>query len=124
MGSVTREAELGTLAAEFSEPDAVARLHKPPKPLHGYDLFEIPIRASSAIVDRRVAEVAWPRGSVVVALSENHELVAPRTDSRLLAGERIVLLAPVAEEDPSGGCVDQGSNPGHDADREEDDQAE
>ena len=67
MGSVTREAELGTLAAEFSEPDAVARLHKPPKPLHGYDLFEIPIRASSAIVDRRVAEVAWPRGSVVVA---------------------------------------------------------
>ncbi len=123
MGSVTREAELGTLAAEFSEPDAAARLHKPPKPLHGYDLFEIPIRASSAIVDRRVAEVAWPRGSVVVALSENHELVAPRTDSRLLAGERIVLLAPVAEEDPSGGRVDQGSNPGHDADREEDDQA-
>ena len=117
MGSATREAELGTLAAEFSEPDAAGRLHKPTKPLHGYDLFEIPIRASSPIVDRRVAEVAWPRGSVVVAVSENHELVSPRTDARLLAGERIVLLAPVAEEGSSGASVDEGAPPDHDADR-------
>ena len=124
MGSVTREAELGTLAAEFSEPDAAARLHKATKPLHGYDLFEIPIRASSPIVDRRVAEVRWPRGSVVVAVSENHELVSPRTDSRLLAGERIVLLAPVAEEGSSGASVDEGAHPDHDADRGEDDRAE
>ena len=124
MGSVTREAELGTLAAEFSEPDAAARLHKATKPLHGYDLFEIPIRASSPIVDRRVAEVRWPRGSVVVAVSENHELVSPRTDSRLLAGERIVLLAPVAEEGSSGASVDECSNPDHDADRKEEDRAE
>ena len=120
MGSVTREAELGTLAAEFSEPDAAARLHKPPKPLQSYDLFEIPIHASSAIVDRRVGEVAWPRGSVVVAVSEHHELVAPRTDARLLAGERIVLLAPVAGEGPAGASLDEGPNPGHDADREQD----
>ena len=117
MGSVTREAELGTLAAEFSEPDAAARLHKPTKPLHGYDLFEIPIRASSPMVDRRVAEVAWPRGSVVVAVSQNHELVSPRTDARLLAGERIVLLAPVAEDGSSGASLDEGADPGHDADR-------
>ena len=124
IGSATREAELGTLAAEFSEPDAAARLHKPPKPLHGYDLFEIPIRASSPIVDRRVPEVAWPQGSVVVAVSENHELVAPPTDARLLAGERIVILAPVAEEGSSGASVDEGAHPDHDADRGEDDPAE
>ena len=124
MGSVTREAELGTLAAEFSEPDAAARLHKPTKPLHGYDLFEIPIRASSPMVDRRVAEVAWPRGSVVVAVSQNHELVSPRTDARLLAGERIVLLAPVAEDGSSRDSLDEGADPVHEADGEYDDQAE
>jgi chloride channel protein, CIC family len=119
IGSATREAERGTLAAEFSEPDAAARLHKPPKPLRGYDLFEIPISTSSPIVNRRVVEVAWPRGSVLVAISEHHELVAPRTDARLLAGERIVLLAPVAEEGPSGASSDEGPNPGHDSDRGE-----
>ena len=116
MGSATREAELGTLAAEFSEPDAAARLHQPPKPLQGYDLFEIPIGASSPIVGRRFAEVAWPRGSVVVAVSEHHELVAPRTDALLLAGERIVLLAPVAEEAPSSATLDEGHKPGRDTD--------
>ena len=42
----------GATAAEFSETDAVARLHKPSKPLHGFDVFEIPISASSPIVDR------------------------------------------------------------------------
>ncbi len=102
LGSASREAERGTLAAEFSETDAVARLHKPSKPLHGFDVFEIPISASSPIVDRRVAEVEWPPGSVVVAVSENHELVVPpRTEALLLAGERIVLLARNSEGSPS-----------------------
>ena len=124
MGSATREAELGTLAAEFSEPDAAARLHQPPKPLQDYDLLEIRIQASSPILGRRFAEVAWPRGSVVVAMSEHHELVAPRTDALLLAGERIVLLAPVGGEGPSGASLDEGPKPGRDADGGEQDQPE
>ena len=125
MGSATREAELGTLAAEFSEPDAAARLHKPPKPLQGYDLFEIPIRASSPIVGSALSP-RWRGhvGSVVVAVSENHELVAPRTDALLLAGERIVLLAPVAEAGPSGATLDEGPRPDQDADGGELDQPE
>ena len=124
MGSATREAELGTLAAEFSEPDAAARLHRPPKPLQGYDLFEIPIRAASPLVGRRFAEVAWPRGAVVVAVSEHHELVAPRTDARLLVGERIVVLAPVAEAGPSGATLDEGPRPDQDTDGGDLDQPE
>ena len=124
MGSVTREAELGTLAAEFSEPDAAARLHKPPKPLQGYDLFEIPIRTSSPIVGRRFAEVSWPRGAVVVAVSEHHELMAPRADARLLAGERIVLLAPSSEAGPSGAILDEGPKPDQDVNGGEQDQPE
>ena len=119
MGSAARETELGTLAAEFSEPDAAARLHKPTKPLQGYDLFEIPIRTSSPIVGRRFAEVAWPRGAVVVAVSEHHELVAPRTDALLRAGERIVLLAPVAGAGPANATLDEGPEPWSEGGRSE-----
>ena len=121
LGSATREAERGTLAAEFSEPDAEARLHRPPKPLQGYELFEIQIRPPSPIAGRRVADVAWPEGSLVVALSEGHQLVAPRPDSRLAAGERVVLLAPVGSQGPSGATQDQDHVPAREADGDETD---
>ena len=118
LGSAASEAERGILAAEFSETDAAARLHKPSKPLQGFDLFEIPVSASSPIVGRRVAEVEWPSGSVLVAVSENHELVAPRTDALLLAGERIVLLARNAERSHSDNTWSRGHDPAQDADRD------
>ena len=94
VGSSAREAERGRLAAEFSEKDAASRLHVPRTPLEGYEIVEVTIGPGSPALGRRIGEVPWPPGSIVVAASENRELVSPRSDIELHAGERVILLAP------------------------------
>ena len=69
--SSAREAERGRLAAEFSEKDAASRLHVPPTPLEGYEIVEVTIGPESPALGRRIGEVPWPPGSIVVAASEN-----------------------------------------------------
>ena len=91
------EAERGRLAAEFSEEDAASRLHVPRTPLEGYDIVEVVMRQGSPALDRRLGDVSWPAGAIVVAASERHELVAPRSDLELRSGERVILLAPTGE---------------------------
>jgi CIC family chloride channel protein len=93
----TREAERGRLAAEFSEEDAASRVHSPRTPLEGYEIIEVTIGPESPALGRRIGEVPWPAGSIVVAISDHRELVAPRSDIELRAGERVILLAPTGE---------------------------
>jgi CIC family chloride channel protein len=92
--SSAREAERGQLAAEFAEKDAASRLHVPRNPLEGYEIVEVTIGPESPALGRRIGEVPWPTGSIVVAASEERELVTPRSDMELRAGERVILLAP------------------------------
>ena len=93
------EAEQGRLAAEFSERDAISRLHVPRTPLEGYEIVEVTIRPGSPALDRRLGEVPWPAGSQLVAVTERGELVTPRSDIELLPGDRVVLLAPIGADD-------------------------
>lgn len=95
LGSSVQEAERGRLAAEFSNKDAESRLHVPHAPLSGYEIVDLMIRPGSPALDRRIGEVAWPAGSIVVAASERRELVAPRSDLQLHVGDRVILLAPI-----------------------------
>jgi CIC family chloride channel protein len=95
--SSAAEAERGRLAAEFSEKDAASHLHVPRTPLEGYEIVEVTIGPGSPALGWRIGEVPWPPGSIVVAASEERELVAPRTDIELRAGERVILLAPTGE---------------------------
>ncbi len=88
------EAEEGRLASEFSEDDAAARVHTPRTPLDGYEMVEVSIGSSSPALGRRVGEVDWPPGAVVVAVTEGREVVPPRSDIVLRVGERVVLLVP------------------------------
>jgi CIC family chloride channel protein len=97
--SSVREAERGTLAAEFSEKDAASRLHVPRTPLEGYEIVEVTIGPESPALGRRIGEVPWPPGSIVVAASEERELVTPRSDIELRAGEQVLLLVPIGESD-------------------------
>jgi CIC family chloride channel protein len=97
--SSAREAERGRLAAEFSEKDAASRLHVPPTPLEGYEIVEVTIGPESPALGRRIGEVPWPPGSIVVAASEERELVTPRSDIELRAGEQVLLLLPIGESD-------------------------
>ena len=88
--------ERGAVTADFGADDPEAAAHRPSAPLGGYEIVEITIAADSPALGREVREIAWPPGCLVVAVSENHELAAPVPDTRLTAGERVILLAPTA----------------------------
>ena len=70
--------------------------HVPTTPLNGYEILEVTISAQALACGRRLGEVRWPAGHSVLAASEGHKLIAPRADIKLRAGERVILLAPVA----------------------------
>jgi chloride channel protein, CIC family len=95
MGASETDAIRGTLAAEFSEDDAATRLHDPRTPLDGYEIVEITLPSESPALGHPLSEISWPSSSRVVAISQGRELVAPRRDAVLRAGERVVLLNPI-----------------------------
>jgi CIC family chloride channel protein len=101
VGSSASEAEHGRLASEFSEKDAKAHLHEPRTPLEGYEIVELTLRADSPVLGQELRDVPWPTGSLVVAVTEGRELVSPRSNAVLRAGERVVLLVPSAVADDS-----------------------
>jgi CIC family chloride channel protein len=92
------QAEKGTLAAEFAIDDPESHVHEAPNPLEGYEVIEITIGSRSPQLGRRFADVPWPLGSVVVAVTEGSEVIAPRSDSELCVGERVILLAPTSDD--------------------------
>ncbi len=93
------EAVAGTLATEVNA-DA-ARAHLPTSPLPGYDVVEVTIGGGSPALGSRLGQLAWPRGCIVVAVTEGRDVIAPRPDIELRAGERVVLLAPAHHPAPS-----------------------
>jgi CIC family chloride channel protein len=96
LGASAQEIERGALAGEYARPDAMARVHAPSTPLRGYDLVEIVIGPRSPVLGRRLGEIAWPPGSLAVAVTEDRQIVAPHADVELRSGERVVLLTPTA----------------------------
>ena len=55
---------------------------------------EVTVGPGSPALGRRLDEIAWPAGYVVVAATERREVVPPRGDMELHVGERVVLLVP------------------------------
>jgi CIC family chloride channel protein len=96
LSSSIRDVERGALAAESGADDADSRLHTPSNPLHGYQIVEITISRESPALGRRLGELPWPPGYLVVAVTERREIGAPQRDSELRVGERVILLAPAA----------------------------
>jgi CIC family chloride channel protein len=64
-------------------------------PLVGYELVELLVSTNSAGQGRVIREVAWPPGSVVVALTAGGEVRVAAPEMRLVAGERVLVLSPV-----------------------------
>jgi chloride channel protein, CIC family len=87
--------ERGAAAADFAVDDPSLVSHQTSTPLTGYQIVEITIGASSPVLGRRVQEISWTRGCLVVAVSESDARVTSGPDTVLRDGERIVLLAPV-----------------------------
>ncbi len=88
--------EEGAVAADFGAYDPSLVAHRSSTPLTGYEIVEITVSADSASVGQRVDEIAWPPGCLVVAVTEGRELVALGEDTILSAGERVIILAPIA----------------------------
>ena len=93
------EIERGAVAAEFAVDDPEAQVHVPTTPLQGYRIVEVTVGARSPARGRRLGDIRLPAGAVLVAVSDDGNLVAPRDDIRLRAGDRMILLAPEPSEE-------------------------
>ncbi|HTP20657.1 MAG TPA: chloride channel protein [Solirubrobacteraceae bacterium] len=93
------EIERGALAAEFATDNPETQVHVPTMPLHGYRIVEVTIDPSSPARGRRVDAVELPAGAVLVAVSEDGSLVAPRGEIHLRAGDRMILLTAAPSEE-------------------------
>ena len=92
--------ERGAIAADFAADDPTAIAHAPSAPLEGYEIVEVNIGPGSPAVGRRVDQVRWPPGCLLVAVTEGHEIVPPGPHSEIQVGERIILLAPASAPRP------------------------
>jgi chloride channel protein, CIC family len=90
--------ESGALAADFAVDDPSQLAHQSSTPLTGYEIVEITVGANSPALRRRVDEISWPPGCLVVAVTERDARVTPDTDTILHDGKRVVLLAPVGAQ--------------------------
>jgi len=94
LSSAASEAEQATLAAEFAVDGDKSQVHVPTSPLENYQILEVAILSDSPAIGRRLGNVSWPVGCIVVAVTEGFEIGPPKNEARLHAGERVILLAP------------------------------
>jgi CIC family chloride channel protein len=97
--------EAGAVAADFGAEDPERAARSSSAPLDGYEIVELSITPGSAAAGRRVSDVAWPDGAIVVAVTDRGELVTPSPDAELRAGERVVVLTPVSDGVHSSGVA-------------------
>jgi chloride channel protein, CIC family len=86
--------EEGAAAADFAVQDPSMAIHTPSTPLHGYQILELRILPASPARGRRVADIDWPPGCIVVAVTQNREIHGAHPDLPLQPGERVIVLAP------------------------------
>jgi CIC family chloride channel protein len=98
------EIERGAIAADFAAKEPEVDAHKPSAPLKGYEIVEITVSPESPALGHLIGDVAWPTGSLIVAVTKGHNVVSVGKDTELHAGERIILLAPTGAP-PSSATV-------------------
>ncbi len=90
--------EEGAVAADFGADDPSVAAHRSSTPLTGYQIIEITINTNSPALGRRVDEISWPPGCLVVAVTDQKADVSSSTDTILREGARVILLAPARTE--------------------------
>ncbi len=91
--------ERGAVAADFGTDDPALTAHRSSTPLTGYQITEITINPNSPAIGRRVDEIAWPPGCLVVAVTNQKTGVSSSTDTILRDGTRVILLAPIRAQE-------------------------
>lgn len=112
LNSGEEEIEEGAVAAEFAVENPSAAIHTPSNPLRGYEILELRIHAQSPARGHRVADIQWPPGCIVAAVTEGREIHAAHSNLELQPGERVIVLAPTCEErEPAQPDVTNGTAP-------------
>ncbi len=100
--STEEQIEDGATFADWAADDPIAAGRRPTRPLRGYELLEVRVPAQSPALGKRIADVHWPAGAIVVAITHGREVRAARPNLRLRAGERVLVLHPIpSDEDTS-----------------------
>jgi CIC family chloride channel protein len=102
LSSGEKEIEEGAAAAEFAVGNPAAAIHAPSTPLRGYEILELRIHPDSPARGRRVAEIQWPPGVIIAAVTQGREIYAAGPDLELQPGERVIVLAPTRQEGEAG----------------------
>jgi len=89
---------LRAIARQISEgqehADGETPAGEPPAPLNGYQVIELTVTDASPAAGARLGAVAWPAGSMPVAVLRGHAHQSPDPAITLRPGDRISLLAP------------------------------
>src|ERR1039458_2554162 len=85
------------LSAGGARPDAASALREPPTPLDGYRVVEITIGDASPGAGQVLGAITWPAGWTPVSVLQDRRLGSPDPGITLAAGDRINVLAPVAD---------------------------
>ncbi len=83
---------------EHAEPGT---LQHPPTPLPGYQFVEITVTGGSPAAGRKLADLTWPPGSVLVNVLRGRQLRSPQPELTLAPGDRISLLTTAPGSDRS-----------------------
>ena len=101
--------ERGALAADFAADDPSQAAHRSSTPLTGYQIVELTVSTDSSALGRRVDEISWPTGCVVVAVT-TPDMGPTSSEAILRTGSRIVILAPVDSDTRQSGPISIGTH--------------
>ena len=62
--------------------------------LHGYRIVDLDIGRNQPLAGLHLAEVAWPTGSLVIALGRGDTTFVPHGSTAIQAGDRLTVLVP------------------------------
>ena len=57
------------------------------------DALEVFVEDSSAMADKRIQDLPFPKGALVLSIVRGESVIVPRGDDVILAGDRLILLA-------------------------------
>jgi CIC family chloride channel protein len=99
LASTEEQIEDGATVADWAADAPIAASRRPTRPLNGYELLEVRVPAESPALGNRIADVRWPAGTIVVAITHGREVRAAQPNLRLQAGERVLVLTPLADHE-------------------------
>jgi CIC family chloride channel protein len=106
VGTAERRMEAGAVAADFGADNPARAARQSSAPLDGYEIVDLSITRESPMAGRRIADIAWPPGSVVVAVTDAGEMLPAQPTTTLSPGERVVVLARVHDNGRSPATAD------------------